>query len=87
MKKVFAIVCVLGLLVLAILRHMYGEVFSDSIRSQLKVGMTTNEVRAILGPPSSISPSGHCVYIKPLMYNVGLVYFDDSGHFTSAIND
>ena len=55
-------------------------------RVRLKPGITTNEVTAIIGPPSSVS-SGHWVYTRPLMYNVGLVFFDDSGHLTSAIND
>ncbi len=77
------IVILLGFMVW---RFMYGEVFSDAMRARLKPGMTTNEVTAILGPPSSVS-SGHWVYTRPLMYNVGLVFFDNSGHLTSAVND
>jgi len=80
------IACVLALVAFLGWRLMYGEVFSDSLRVRLKPGMTTNEVISVLGPPSAVS-SGHWVYTRPLMYNVGLVYFDDSGHFFQAIND
>jgi outer membrane protein assembly factor BamE (lipoprotein component of BamABCDE complex) len=81
------IACIMALLVaLAAWRFMYGEVFSDSIRARLRPGMTTNEVVAILGPPSW-SSSGHWEYTRPFMGNVGLVFFDESGHFRQAIND
>ena len=66
--------------------------FSDTIRARLKPGMTTNEVMAILGPPSTVD-SGHkeyiqWVYIRPLLlFKVGLVYFDAEGHMQQAFND
>ena len=77
---------VLILLGFLVWRFMYGEVFSSAVRARLKPGMTTSEVVAILGPPSSGS-SGRWVYSLPFLYNVGLVFFHDSGHLTSAIND
>jgi hypothetical protein len=86
MKWFFASGFVLILLGVLVWRFTYGEVFSDAVRARLKPGMTTNEVTAILGPPSSVS-SGHWVYTRPLMYDVGLVFFDDSGRVTSAVND
>lgn len=86
MKWFLASSFVVILLGFMVWRCMYGEVFSDAMCARLKCGMTTNEVTAILGPPSSVL-SGHWVYTRPLMYNVGLVFFDDSGHLTSAVND
>lgn len=67
-------------------RFAFGEVFSPALRGSLKPGMTTNQVLAILGPPSAVS-NGDWIYTRPLMFNVGLVFFDDSGHLTSAVND
>ena len=75
-----------GLLFSTYRRYSYGEVFSDSDFARLKPGMTTNDVMAILGPPSGTS-SGHWEYNRFLMYNVGLVFFDETGLFTKAIND
>ena len=66
-------------------RFAFGEVFSAAALAQLKSGMTTNEVIAILGQPSSIA-NGHWVYQRPLMYNVGIVFFD-SDRVRTAIND
>jgi hypothetical protein len=86
MKWFFGIGSALILVGFLVWRFIYGEVFSATLRARLKPGITTNEVRAIIGPPSSVS-RGHWVYTRPLMYNVGLVFFDDSGHLTSAIND
>jgi len=74
------------LVVFVVWRFMYGEVFSDAVRVRLKPGMTTNEVISILGPPSWMT-SRQWEYTRPLMFNGGLVFFDDSGHFTQAIND
>jgi hypothetical protein len=62
-----------------------AEVFSPAMLARLKPGMTTNEVVAILGPPSSVR-NGEWVYLRPLMYNVGIVFFDN-GHLRTAIND
>jgi hypothetical protein len=81
--------CVAGL-VLLLLGYMvwrYGsaEVFSPAVLARLKPGMTTNEVVAVLGPPSSMR-NGEWIYLRPLMRNVGIVYFDD-GHLRTAIND
>jgi len=74
------------LLALAARHYNGGEVFSAATLARLKPGMTTNEVVAILGPPSSVL-SGRWVYSRVLMFNVGLVNFDESGHLTYAIND
>ena len=63
-----------------------GEVFSATTLARLKPGMTTNEVVAILGPPSSVL-SGRWVYSRALMFNVGLVNFDGLGHLTYAVNE
>ena len=81
-----ALSCVFLLAGFMVWRFMYGEVFSDATLARLKPGMTTNEVVAILGPPSSVW-SGRWVYSRALMYNLGLVNFDESGYLTWAIND
>ena len=86
MKWFWASGCALLLLGFLVWRFVYGEVFSSAVRARLKPGMTTNEVTAVLGQPSSAS-NGHWVYSRALMYNVGIVIFDESGHLTSAIND
>jgi hypothetical protein len=85
MKWFFVGGCLLILLAFMVWRFSFGEVFSVAVLTQLKPGMTTNEVVAILGPPSSIG-FGRWVYARPLMRNVGLVYFDE-GHLRTAIND
>ena len=86
MKWFFAGGCALILVGFLVWRFTYAEVFSPRVRARLKPGMTTNEVSAILGLPASVS-GGHWVYTRALMYNVGLVFFDESGHLTSAVND
>ena len=89
MRRFLAISVVVALLLVsfAVWRFIYGEVFSDALRARLKPGMTTNEVVAVLGPPRQVMPAGHWVYTRAFMYNVGLVFFDESGHMTSAVND
>jgi hypothetical protein len=79
-------VCVPLVIAVAVLRFLFGEVFSVATRAQLSRGMTTNEVLGGLGPPNEVS-GDHWVYTKTLMYNVGIVSFDPSGHLTSAVND
>jgi outer membrane protein assembly factor BamE (lipoprotein component of BamABCDE complex) len=67
-------------------RFIYGDVFSRTVRAQLKPGMTTHEVAKILGPPAS-TVSGSWVYKRPLMCHWVIVYFDDSGRLTAAVDD
>ena len=86
MRWSFAIGAVLVVLGFLLWRFDRGEVLSASTRARLVPGMTTNEVLAILGPPSQVS-GREWIYRRPLMYNVGLVFFDESDHFRSAIND
>lgn len=86
-RRLFLIsACVAFLLAVLGWRFTRGEVFSAATLAKLKPGMTTNEVVAIIGTPSSVL-SGRWVYTRAVMYNVGLVNFDESGHLTYAIND
>jgi outer membrane protein assembly factor BamE (lipoprotein component of BamABCDE complex) len=88
MRLLIAISAVCTVLVLALLvrRLMYGEVFSEAQLSRLKRGLTTNEIIAIVGLPSRVS-AGQWEYTRGLMFNVGLVIFDDNGRLMTAINE
>lgn len=92
MKLMFSVFVALVIVGLLGWRYNQGEVFSDSTRARLKLGMTTNEVTAILGLPASVD-TGHreyiqWVYTRPLLLGkVGLVYFDPLGHLQQAYND
>ena len=61
-----------GISWLYLLAHVLCRGVSQSLLAQLKPGMTTNEVAAILGPPTSTSP-GKWYYQRFLMVNVGVV--------------
>lgn len=51
---------------------------------QLQPGMTTNQVRAILGKPGNISQDGQTwSYSRPLAWPIFYVYFDPRGHYLS----
>lgn len=91
MRWISIVCCVLSFLLFLGWRSTHVEVFSPATLALLKPGMTTNEVKAILGPPSSVD-SNHKEYIlwaynRTLLYNVGLVFFDGSGHLKQAFND
>jgi hypothetical protein len=77
--------CVLILIGFVVWRLGCSEVFSPDVLARLKPGMTTNEVAAVVGPPTSAS-NGHWVYQRPLMFNVGIVDFD-SNRLVRAYND
>jgi len=77
--------CVLILIAYAAWRLSYAEVFSPPVLARLKPGLSTNEVMAVLGPPTAIS-NGRWVYERPGMFNVGLVNFD-SDRLRTAYND
>lgn len=86
MKKVS--IAATGLVLIGCLawRFESGVVFSDAVLSRLKPGMTTNEVIAVLGAPSWASRyQWH--YTRPFMSNAGIVFFDESDRFRTAIND
>lgn len=67
-------------------QYLSTEIFSQATLARLTPGLTTNQVAAILGPPSQVL-HGNWVYERPLKRQVGLVYFDYSGKLEKAFND
>jgi outer membrane protein assembly factor BamE (lipoprotein component of BamABCDE complex) len=81
--------CLVGLLLLlsgGFYRARFGEPVSLAALNGLQLGMSTNQVLSVLGPPVSRSgggPRSYWVYARPLMLNVVIVHFDEGG-FVSA---
>jgi hypothetical protein len=78
---VFLVGCVLGW------RYLADDIISEQALARLKPGLSTNEVAAILGPPTKLWVHGEWIYERPLKRQVGIVTFDSSGRLQSAIND
>ena len=86
LKMIIGVGCLLVLLAGAAWHYGEHEVFSKVVLAKLKPGMSTNEVLSILGNPSAVS-SDHWIYYRSFSINIGRIYFDESNHLTSAIND
>jgi hypothetical protein len=67
--------------------YFTAEIFSQATLGRLTPGLGTNEVVAILGPPTKVWVHGEWIYEHPLKREVGIVYFDSFGRLKSAINN
>jgi outer membrane protein assembly factor BamE (lipoprotein component of BamABCDE complex) len=63
-------------------RWCFGPIFSNAAIARLKAGMTADEVKQILGPPTAQPESNWWVYER--IFNPGWlgVYFDENGRLT-----
>lgn len=53
----------------------------------LDVGMTKDEVEALLGKPASVEKSGVWCYDSPHSWPLVTVYFDEQGRFVESVYD
>jgi outer membrane protein assembly factor BamE (lipoprotein component of BamABCDE complex) len=60
-----------------------GPVIPAALVNQLKAGMSRDEVRAMLGPPSQVDGNGVWTYLKPLNPGWANVEFDDQENFVT----
>jgi outer membrane protein assembly factor BamE (lipoprotein component of BamABCDE complex) len=63
-------------------RWCAGPIFSRDTIARLKAGMTGDEVKQILGPPTAQPESNRWIYER--LFNPGFLgaYFDDNGRLT-----
>jgi len=87
MKLMLATLCLLFVVGVLAWQYMAAEIFPKDTLARLTPGLSTNEVVAILGPPSKVWVHGEWIYERPCKRKVGIVYFDGFGRLRSAIND
>jgi len=54
--------------------------------SQLKAGMPQSEVKAILGEPSKIYPSGQWTYTRPMTFGFVNIHWKSDGTYDGHYN-
>jgi outer membrane protein assembly factor BamE (lipoprotein component of BamABCDE complex) len=83
--KLLFLGCCVAIVILYLIWRVDSRVFSKSQLTQLKPGMTSNEVVTVLGPPTSFR-GPQWIYQRPLVFTVGIVDFN-SGRLRAAYND
>lgn len=80
----------LAVLVLGTLAAFCFRAFSDPVPSErlrrLQKGMTQDEVRAVLGPPTTVYDSGQWTYQRPLVFGYVNIHWQADGTYDGEFN-
>ena len=80
----------LGVVVLGAIAAFCIRAFSDPVPTELlhrlKKGMTQDEVRSILGPPTTIHEGGQWTYKRVLVFGYVAIHWQSDGTYVGEFN-
>ena len=84
-KRINLLLILIAGLTALIFRSFQQPVSRDKL-DRLKLGMTKEEVRQILGPATKEYPSGQWTYSRPLVFGFVNLHWDTDGKYPGRYN-